>query len=119
MTNTIQDYVNDSEWWRKMHIRYGYQNDPANPRYGFFHNSGLRHPIAIDSNPQYAVHLKAHQQAPTGPYSMGGVSKLAAHHIKPIQTCTDASGRPHGCATVVLGLQATNFEGSHQFKNLG
>ena len=117
MTNAISDYTGNSDWWNTMHIRYATQADPSNSRYGTFNSSGLRTPIVIDSNPQYAVRLKAHQVGPTGPYHMGGVSHRAAQRMPYIQNCTDKTGHPDSCANAVLGI-STNFAGSHLHKSL-
>lgn len=118
MSNTIADYTETSDWWRSMHDRYSKQADPSNHRYGTFNSSGLRMPLVIDSNPQYAVRLRAHNVGPTGPYHMGGVSQRAADHMPHIQKCTDKTGHPSGCASAVLGA-STRFAGSQQHRNLG
>ena len=118
MTNTIADYTDTSNWWSVMHTRYSSQADPSNKRYGTFNSSGLRVPLVIDSNPQYAIRLKAHNVGPTGPYHMGGVSQRAAAHMPPIQHCTDKTGHPNGCASAVLGA-STHFAGSRQHRSLG
>lgn len=106
-------------WWASTYNRYNYR-DPSNVHYGRFAQAATNTPLTIDSNPLYAVQLNRHCSGVCS-YNVGAVDREvhlsgAGHKI---WECSDSTGAPNLCGSVVLGRKRTDFAGSRQYDRMG